>query len=127
MMGTEEVLGIDKVQAAVNAVVDVVLSVIKAVNDEDGLTLAEGLSIGLLAVPEFAEVWENRAELIAQGKDISLDELIVLLTGIIDKLELGNEQLEAVIKKGLALIVAGADFGIAIGDLKKEETEEEEV
>jgi len=119
-MGTEE-LGIDKIQDAVNAVADLVLNVIEAVKDEDGLTLAEGLAIGLEAVPEFAGVWESRKELLAQLKDVSLDELIELLNGIIDKLELENEKLEAVIKKGLFLVVAGADFGVAIKDLKTEE------
>lgn len=117
-MGTEE-LGIDKVQDAVNAVADLVLNVIEAVKDEDGLTLAEGLAIGLEAVPEFAEVWENRVELLAQLKDVNLDELITLINGVIEKLELENEKLEAVIKKGLLLVVAGADFGLAVKALKE--------
>ena len=117
-MGTEE-LGIDKVQDAVNAVADLVLNVIEAVKDEDGLTLAEGLAIGLEAVPEFASVWENRVELLAQLKDVNLDELITLINGVIDKLELENEELENVIKKGLLLVVAGADFGLAVKALKE--------
>jgi hypothetical protein len=113
-----ENLGIDKVQDAVDAVADLVLNVIEAVKDEDGLTLAEGLAIGLESVPEFASVWENRVELLAQLKDVDLDELIVLINGVIDKLELDNKELEAVIKKGLFLVVAGADFGIAIKEYK---------
>jgi len=113
-------LGIDKIQDVVDVVVDVVLETIAAVKDDDGLTLTEAVSIALGAVPEFASVWANRVELVAQLKDVSLDELIELLTSIITKLELGNEQLEDVIKKGLLLVVAGANFGIAVRDLKKE-------
>lgn len=116
-MGTEE-LGIDRVQDAVDVIADVVLETIDAVKDEDGLTLTEGISIALGAVPEFASVWENRVELVAQLKDISLDELIELINSVIVKLELENEELEAVIKKGLYLVVAGADFGIAVKNLK---------
>ena len=118
-MGTEE-LGIDKVQDAVDAVADFVLSVIDAVKDEDGLTLAEGIAIGVEAVPEFADVWKSRVELLAQLKDVSLDELIELIENLIEKLELENEKLEAVIKKGLLLVVAGADFGLAVKDMKAE-------
>lgn len=117
-MGTEE-LGIDKVQDAVDAVADLVLNVIDAVKDDDGLTLTEGIAIALESVPEFADVWENRVELLAQLKDVDLDELIELINGVIDKLELENEKLEAVIKKGLLLVVAGADFGIAVKELKE--------
>jgi len=116
-MGTEE-LGIDKLQDAANAVVDVVLNVVEAVNDDDGLTLDEGLVIALQAVPEFADVWATRQELVAQVKDLKLDELITLISGVVEQLELGNEKLEAVIKKGLLLVVAGADFGLAVKDLK---------
>jgi hypothetical protein len=116
-MGTEE-LGIDKVQGAVDIIVEVVLETIAAVKDEDGLTLTEGISIALSAVPEFADVWKTKDELVAQLKDLSLEELIQLINGVIEQLQLGNEKLEAVIKKGLLLVVAGADFGLAVKDLK---------
>lgn len=118
-MGTEE-FGIDKIEQARDAVADVVLNLIEAIKDDDGLTLAEGLTIAVQAVPEFAEVWNSRVELLAQIKDVSLDELIVLVNGLIEKLELENEELEVVLKKGLTLVIAGADFGIALRDLRKE-------
>lgn len=120
-MGTEENLGIDKVQDAVDVLAEVVLETIAAVKDEDGLTLTEGISIALSAVPQFADVWANKDELFAQLKDISLDELITLINSVIEKLELENEELEAVIKKGLLLVIAGADFGLAVKALKDKE------
>ena len=116
-MGTEE-LGIDKVQFAVDTIADVVLEVIAAVKDDDGLTLTEGISIALAAVPDFTQVWKTKADLLSELKDLSLTELIALISSLVAKLELGNQELEDAIKKGLLFVIAGADFGIAVKNLK---------
>lgn len=113
-----EELGINEIQEAIDAVVDVIISVDEALEDGN-ISLAEGISLGVEAVPDFVEVWNDRALLIAQGKDLSLDELAELVNGVLVKFDISNDKAEAVVKKALAVIVAGAELGIAIKELKE--------
>ena len=116
-MGLEDT---DKLKNALKTVINVVEGVDEAL--EDGkLSLAEGISIAVSAVPSGAEVWASRAELVEEVKDLDDDEIIDLENFIAAEFDIRNDKAEKVVEKAIGALVSIGELAFAVKDLKEEE------
>jgi len=113
----------DKLKNAIKTIIDLVEGVDEAL--EDGkLSLAEGISIAVSAVPDGAAVWASRAELVEEVQDLDDDELIDLENFIATEFDIRNDLAEEVVEAAIDFAVSGVGLVLAVKALRGAKEEE---
>ena len=89
---------IDKTKQALLVVINAAEQVDLALVD-GSLSLAEGISIAVSAIPGAASIWENRVELVEELKELDSSELEEIKGFVATELDLANELAEKKVEK----------------------------
>lgn len=124
-MGTEEILGIDKIKFVLKASIDLAEDVVE--KSVDGFQIEEIISIAVTAVPDVIVAIKGRKEFVDQVKDLSAAEKKELYEFAVVEFDIPNDKAERVVEAVLAVILDIIDLVGAVGDLKdKKEVKEGE-
>ena len=118
-MGTEEILGIEKIKFVLKAGIDLAEDVVE--KSADGFQIEEIISIAVTAVPDVITAIKDRKEFVAQVKDLSTAEKEEPHAFVVVEFDIPNDKAERVVEAVLAVILDVIDLVGAVGDLKEEE------